>query len=254
MKVLLAVLLSRRPPAACRPPTGRSGGARPATGSSPASRPGAAWPEALTAAWKVAGRHRPLLAGGGGRPRVYVFSREGEEEVLQALDLATGKRVWRQAYPAPYTLNSAAASHGKGPKATPVVADGRVFTLGISGILSRFDAARGRLLWRKEFSEQFQADLADLRGGDVAAGGRAACVIAHVGGDGDGALTAFDAATGAVRWAWKGDGPGYASPVVGGARRRAPGRHAAANSWGSPRTGASCSGRSRSRPSTRRTR
>ena len=40
-------------------------------------------------------------------------------------------------------------------------------------------------------------------------------LIAHVGGHGDGALTAFDAATGAVRWAWKGDGPGYASPVVG---------------------------------------
>jgi outer membrane protein assembly factor BamB len=36
-----------------------------------------------------------------------------------------------------------------------------------------------------------------------------------VGGHGDGALTAFEAATGAVRWAWKGDGPGYASPLVG---------------------------------------
>ena len=47
-------------------------------------------------------------------------------------------------------------------------------------------------------------------------------MIAWVGGDGDGALTAFDAATGAVRWAWKGDGPGYASPVVaelGGVRQ-----------------------------------
>jgi outer membrane protein assembly factor BamB len=47
-------------------------------------------------------------------------------------------------------------------------------------------------------------------------------LIVHVGGDGDGALTAFDAATGAVRWAWKGDGPAYASPVVadvGGTRQ-----------------------------------
>ena len=39
-------------------------------------------------------------------------------------------------------------------------------------------------------------------------------LIAHVGGSGNGALTAFDPATGAVLWAWKGDGPGYASPVV----------------------------------------
>jgi outer membrane protein assembly factor BamB len=40
-------------------------------------------------------------------------------------------------------------------------------------------------------------------------------LVVHVGGHGDGALTAFDAASGAPRWAWKGDGPGYASPVVG---------------------------------------
>jgi len=47
-------------------------------------------------------------------------------------------------------------------------------------------------------------------------------VIVHVGGPGKGALTAFDAATGAVRWAWRGDGPAYASPVVatiGGVRQ-----------------------------------
>ncbi len=47
-------------------------------------------------------------------------------------------------------------------------------------------------------------------------------MIVHVGGPGKGALTAFDAATGAVRWAWKGDGPAYASPVVatiGGVRQ-----------------------------------
>jgi hypothetical protein len=47
-------------------------------------------------------------------------------------------------------------------------------------------------------------------------------VIAHVGGSGNGALTAFDAATGEVVWAWTGDGPGYASPVtaeIGGVRQ-----------------------------------
>jgi outer membrane protein assembly factor BamB len=50
-------------------------------------------------------------------------------------------------------------------------------------------------------------------------GGR---VIFHVGGKDKGALTAFDLATGDVRWSWAGDGPGYASPVVaelGGTRQ-----------------------------------
>ena len=63
--------------------------------------------------------------------------------------------LWRQAYPAPYTMNSAATAHGKGPKSTPVVAGGRVFTFGITGILSAFDAATGRLVWRKEFGAEF---------------------------------------------------------------------------------------------------
>ena len=172
----------------------------------------AAYPEALTPAWKVAvgeGHASPLVVG----DRAYVFAREGEEEVLQCLDLATGRRLWREAYPAPYTLSSAASAHGKGPKSTPAVAGGRVFTLGISGILSAFDAATGRLAWRKEFSRQF-GETSPLYGAAQSPVVDADRVIVHVGGPGRGALTAFDAATGAVRWAWTGDGPAYASPIV----------------------------------------
>jgi outer membrane protein assembly factor BamB len=172
----------------------------------------ASWPEKLTPAWKVPvgiGHSSPVLAGG----RVYVFAREGEEEVVHALDLATGKRVWRQAAPAPYTMNSAATAHGKGPKATPVVAGGRIVTFGIGGILSSLDAASGRLAWRKDFRSEFEetSALYGTASSPLVDGGR---VIAHVGGPGRGALSAFDAATGAVVWAWKGDGPGYASPVL----------------------------------------
>jgi outer membrane protein assembly factor BamB len=150
-----------------------------------------------------------MVAGG----RAYLFSREGEEETLQAFELASGRRVWRQAYAAPYTVNPAAFAHGPGPKATPVVAGGRVFTFGISGVLSAHDAAGGRVVWRKEFAKEFPSTspLYGASQSPVVDGGR---VIVHVGGGGNGALTAFDAATGAVAWAWKGDGPAYASPVV----------------------------------------
>jgi outer membrane protein assembly factor BamB len=170
------------------------------------------WPSGLKAGWKVTvgvGHSSPLVVG----KNAFVFTREGENEVVQALDLATGKTVWRQAYPAPYTVNMAARSHGKGPKSTPVVANGRVFTLGISGILSAFDAATGRVLWRKEFASQFGTTAPEYGAAmsPVVDGGR---LIAHVGGRGQGALTAFDPATGGVLWAWKGDGPGYSSPVV----------------------------------------
>ena len=46
-------------------------------------------------------------------------------------------------------MNPAATGHGPGPKSTPLVAGGRVFTLGISGIFSAHDLATGKLLWRK---------------------------------------------------------------------------------------------------------
>jgi outer membrane protein assembly factor BamB len=156
------------------------------------------------------GHSSPVVVGS----RVFVFTRTGDEEVVQALDLATGKSVWRQAYSAPYTMNMAATAHGKGPKSTPVVEGGRVFTLGISGILSAFDAATGRLLWRKPFGSEFK-ETSPLYGTAMSPIVDQGRLIAHVGGSGGGALLAFEPATGAVVWAWKGDGPGYSSPVVG---------------------------------------
>src|SRR6185436_13788710 len=102
----------------------------------------AKWPEQLTERWKVSvglGHASPVLVG----DRLYVFARLRENETVSALDAASGKVLWRSEYPAPYQMNPAASGHGPGPKSTPVVAGGRVFTLGISGILSAFDAGTG---------------------------------------------------------------------------------------------------------------
>jgi outer membrane protein assembly factor BamB len=180
----------------------------------------ASFPEALTPVWKVPvgeGHASPVVVD----DRVYVFAREGDDEVVRSLDLGTGTVRWRQSYKAPYTVNPAAHAHGKGPKSTPSVAGGRVFTFGIGGILSCFDAADGRLAWRKEFGSQF-GETSPLYGVALSPVVDGGSVVVHVGGPGRGAVTAFDAATGAVRWAWKGDGPAYASPVVaeiGGVRQ-----------------------------------
>ena len=178
------------------------------------------WPRALAPSWKATvglGYASPVVSGG----RVFTFARRGENEVASALDLATGKVLWTQSYPAPYTMNPAAAGHGPGPKSTPIVADGKLYTLGIGGVLSAYDAATGRVLWRKDFKGQFK-EAAPTFGTAMSPAVVDGLLIAHVGGENDGALTAFDAATGDVRWAWKGDGPAYASPVVatiGGVRQ-----------------------------------
>ena len=118
---------------------------------------------------------------------------------------------------APYTMNSAATGHGPGPKSTPAVADGRVFTLGISGIFSAHDLATGKLLWRKPAPPtppEFGTASSPMVDG--------ATVYAFLGGTNKGALTASDVVTGSVRWQWTGDGPGYASPILatfGGTRQ-----------------------------------
>ncbi len=177
-----------------------------------AFKPPPAWPDEPKLAWKVesvgAGHSSPVVSG----TRVFLFTRIGEQEALTAYDLVTGKQIWRQAYDAPYEMNPAARSHGKGPKSTPLVHGGRVFTFGISGILSAFDARDGRVAWRKDFKGQHAASSPDF--GAAASPIAAAAIVLHVGGSKDGALTAFDPATGNVRWSWKGDGPAYATPIV----------------------------------------
>ena len=174
--------------------------------------PRAAWPESLAPGWKLKvgiGHASPVVSGG----RVYEFSREGEAEVVRALELDSGRELWKQSYPVAYEMNPAATGHGKGPKSTPVLAGGRLFTLGITEVLSAWDAPSGRLLWRKTFEAGHRASapafgtaMSPLVDGER--------LIAYVGGDSDGELAAFDVKTGAELWSWKGDGPGYASPVV----------------------------------------
>lgn len=170
------------------------------------------WPEKLKTIWKVPvgiGHSSPVVVGS----RVYTFSRQEESEVATCLDLETGKVLWRDAYPTPYMMNPAAFSHAKGPKSTPVLDNGRLYTFGISGILSCYDAATGKLRWRKEFSKQFKA-TSPFYGAAASPIVHNGLVIVHVGGHDSGALTAFDAQTGEVKWSWKEDGPGYASPIV----------------------------------------
>jgi outer membrane protein assembly factor BamB len=175
-------------------------------------KPPATWPEALEKNWQVevgVGHSSPIVVD----RKVYVLTRRGDDEVLACLNLADGKELWQFGYPAPYEVNPAAQMHGKGPKSTPLFADSRVFTLGISGILTCRDAKSGKQLWRREFSKQFPK-TSPLYG--VAASPAAAdekCIV-HVGGHDHGALVALDVRTGETLWTGSDDGPAYASPVV----------------------------------------
>ncbi len=183
-------------------------------------KPASAWPQELEQDWQVevgVGHSSAVTSG----DRAFVFSRQDEQEVVRALKLADGKEIWRVGYSAPYEVNPLAAGHGKGPKSTPLVADGRLYTLGIGGIVSCWNADSGDLVWRRKFSQRFKhtAPLYGTATSPLIDGGK---LIVHLGGADQGELMALDAATGDVEWSWEGDGPSYASPVVaqwGGTRQ-----------------------------------
>ena len=177
----------------------------------------ASWPAQLTQRWKIevgTGYATPIVVGN----RVYLFSRQGEEEVMSGIDAASGKVIWRTAYTAPFEMNSAARPHGPGPKSTPVFFNGRLYSIGMTGAVTAFDAATGKQLWQKPGSMPVPMYTSHAFSPVIEGN----TVIFHVGGHNKGALTAFDLNTGQVRWEWSGDGPGYGSPIVvdiGGVRQ-----------------------------------
>jgi outer membrane protein assembly factor BamB len=177
----------------------------------------AAWPENLTQRWKVTvglGYATPLLVG----DRLYLFSRQGGNEVMTAIEPATGKTIWQTGYPTSFMMQSAAARHEMGPKSTPVFSNGRLYSIGMTGIVTAFDAASGKQLWQKPGTNPVPMYTTHAFSPIVDRG----LVIFHVGGHNQGALTAYDVNTGDVKWSWAGDGPGYGSPVVadiGGTRQ-----------------------------------
>lgn len=179
----------------------------------PVAQVPAAWPKELKKEWTVpvgGGYSTPVVSGGA----IYLHSRSGESETVSRFALASGKLEWTKSYPAPFNKNSYAKDMSKGPFSTPVVRDGRLYTLGVTAILSAWDVRTGALLWRKDFSST--VDTSKLFTGTSMSplldGGS---LIVHVGDDRGSTMYAFDATTGAAKWNLKMTaGPGYASPIL----------------------------------------
>jgi outer membrane protein assembly factor BamB len=186
-------------------------------GAAPTAPDPQSWPERLTQKWKVEvglGYATPLVVGN----RIYQFARKGEREVMMAIDADSGKVLWETGHTATFTMMSATVQHGPGPKSTPVFSDGRLYSIGMTGIVTAYDAATGKQLWQKPGSTIVPMFTTHSFSPVVDRG----LVVFHLGGHDEGAITAFDANTGEQRWSWKGDGPGYGSPVLaefGGTRQ-----------------------------------
>ncbi|HEX2968560.1 MAG TPA: PQQ-binding-like beta-propeller repeat protein [Bacteroidales bacterium] len=167
----------------------------------------ATWPAELKQVWKIkvgTGDATPALVN----KKIYLNTRQGDDEIVLCLDAASGKEFWRNQYSSP-AVTGPAGSH-PGPRSTPAVSNGKVVTFGAAGILSCLDAATGKILWRKENPDnaipQFFTGMSPLIVEN-------SC-IAHIGAKDKGEVVAFDLNTGNEKWKWSGDGPAYASPSV----------------------------------------
>ena len=105
------------------------------------------WPKELTQKWKVTvgeGVSTPALVA----DKLYVFSRQDGNEVLRCLTAADGKEVWQEKYA---SAGAEGPARGfSGPRSSPAVADGKIVTLGVRGMLVCRDAATGKELWKKD--------------------------------------------------------------------------------------------------------
>ena len=164
------------------------------------------WPSSLSSKWKVdvgTGDASPALVG----DKLYVFTRQDDNEVITCLDAASGDKVWTDQYPA-LAITGAAARH-PGPRSSPAVAEGKVVTLGVGGTVSCLDAATGKPAWRNDQYKavpKFFTSMSPMILDGLA--------IVQLGGINDGAIVAFDLASGAEKWKWTGEGSAYASPAV----------------------------------------
>lgn len=133
--------------------------------------------------------------------RLYTGGTNDNQQTLYCLDANTGKPLWERVI-GPHYFD---AQGGNGPRATPTVADGRVYILGGHGNLRCFDAATGNEIWsnKYDYEPQWGYSGSVLVDGDLA--------IVSVGKDA-GALLALDKNTGKTVWKCGEDPAGYATP------------------------------------------
>ena len=169
----------------------------------------APWKGELKALWKkpVGEAHSsPVVVGG----LVYAFYQPAGKnaDALAAFDAKTGELKWEKSY----DRAEFKPLFGNGPRSTPLVSGGKVFTLGGTGILACWDAKTGEIDWKVDTLKDFNAKnlFFGVSTSPVMVGDDK--VVVMVGGKGAG-VVAFDAKTGKPAWQATDDPASYASPV-----------------------------------------
>lgn len=141
--------------------------------------------------------------------RVIIFHRVDDSEVVEALEAASGQRLWSAPSPAGYRGGLDA---DRGPRCVPVVDDNSIFAYGAAGELVCVALDSGKVRWRRELAADYDADEGYFGAGStpILAGGK---LLVNVGGKSAG-LVALDPATGQTVWQATKEIASYASPTL----------------------------------------
>ena len=173
-------------------------------------------PEGLKVLWRVpvgVGFSSPCIVQG----KVYVtdsqVTRTNARENVHCLDAATGKPIWTHTYDVVYPEYGTDPDHPFGPVATPVIADGKVYTLGRVSNLLCLDASTGRMLWHNDLPKQYETKD-DLRGPNSSPIVESNLVIIAIAKSPQVSIVAFNKDSGRQVWEALNEIPSNTSPIV----------------------------------------
>ncbi len=142
--------------------------------------------------------------------KLILFHRRNDREIVECMEAATGKTLWTFDYETSYRDDF---GFDEGPRGTPAVNDGRVYTFGAEGVLHAVDLATGKKVWRVDTHSKFgvRKGFFGAAASPLVAGN---AVYVNVGGPNGAGLVAFDKNTGAVLWTATNDEAGYSAPTA----------------------------------------
>lgn len=170
------------------------------------------WPEeGLHVVWRqnIGGGYSGIVVADG---RIYTMDRQTEPREIERVlcfDSVTGEPLWIHSYEALYGN----LTYDSGPRASPTVYEGRIYTLGAAGHLNCLDAESGKIIWAKDTVAELNAER-PLWGFASSPVIWENLVITHIGAKPNGCLVAFDRISGNEVWRSSDDPAGYCTPAI----------------------------------------